>query len=339
MFGKTAYNYNNYNGYPDSPGLNSVSSTSSSCSASTLSSLVSLHDINQELNQTVFNSVYNQMNPNSNSENSYNPTAHATKNFSPQYPSGNTNMPVNSSMTDTNSNLALSHAIGLGQFSHHFGQNYINAATMASLVAQQQNSMNNYQNTQIRSPPVPIQHQNSTNAQTYATSQQCNVKLPAQSNLSTSSNESKLSLTPTTTSSVSSASSPTYLSESIENYASTNNNNNSNSNNLSVGSNNGNSSYMSQPQQYSSSNSKGDSGWSAERKSKCHKSTRPTFTGQQIYALEKMFEQTKYLAGPERARLSYSLAMDEGQVKVWFQNRRTKWRKKQTSESRRNKNL
>jgi hypothetical protein len=44
-----------------------------------------------------------------------------------------------------------------------------------------------------------------------------------------------------------------------------------------------------------------------------------------------MFEQTKYLAGPERARLSYSLGMDEGQVKVWFQNRRTKWRKKQTS--------
>ncbi len=51
-----------------------------------------------------------------------------------------------------------------------------------------------------------------------------------------------------------------------------------------------------------------------------------------------MFEQTKYLAGPERARLSYSLAMDEGQVKVWFQNRRTKWRKKQNSESRKNKN-
>ena len=40
-----------------------------------------------------------------------------------------------------------------------------------------------------------------------------------------------------------------------------------------------------------------------------------------------MFEQTKYLAGPERARLSYSLGMSEGQVKVWFQNRRTKWRK------------
>ena len=59
-------------------------------------------------------------------------------------------------------------------------------------------------------------------------------------------------------------------------------------------------------------------------KDKNRKNTRPTFTGQQIYALEKMFEQTKYLAGPERARLSYSLGMSEGQVKVWFQNRRTK---------------
>ncbi|XP_043938355.1 homeobox protein Nkx-6.3 isoform X1 [Protopterus annectens] len=60
------------------------------------------------------------------------------------------------------------------------------------------------------------------------------------------------------------------------------------------------------------------------------KHTRPTFTGHQIFALEKTFEQTKYLAGPERARLAYSLGMTESQVKVWFQNRRTKWRKKST---------
>ncbi|KAM3836086.1 homeobox protein Nkx-6.2, partial [Diretmus argenteus] len=37
------------------------------------------------------------------------------------------------------------------------------------------------------------------------------------------------------------------------------------------------------------------------------KHSRPTFSGQQIFALEKTFEQTKYLAGPERARLAYSL--------------------------------
>lgn len=50
------------------------------------------------------------------------------------------------------------------------------------------------------------------------------------------------------------------------------------------------------------------------------KHSRPTFSGQQIFALEKTFEQTKYLAGPERARLAYSLGMTESQVKV-----RSKW--------------
>ncbi|THD28402.1 Homeobox protein Nkx-6.1 [Fasciola hepatica] len=62
------------------------------------------------------------------------------------------------------------------------------------------------------------------------------------------------------------------------------------------------------------------------------KHTRPTFSGQQIFALEKTFEQTKYLAGPERARLAYFLGMSESQVKVWFQNRRTKWRKKNAAD-------
>ena len=46
------------------------------------------------------------------------------------------------------------------------------------------------------------------------------------------------------------------------------------------------------------------------------KHTRPTFSGQQIFALEKTFEQTKYLAGPERAKLAYALGMTESQVKV-----------------------
>ncbi|EDS31777.1 conserved hypothetical protein [Culex quinquefasciatus] len=46
------------------------------------------------------------------------------------------------------------------------------------------------------------------------------------------------------------------------------------------------------------------------------KHTRPTFSGQQIFALEKTFEQTKYLAGPERAKLAYALGMTESQVKL-----------------------
>ncbi|KAJ8408531.1 hypothetical protein AAFF_G00251660 [Aldrovandia affinis] len=62
------------------------------------------------------------------------------------------------------------------------------------------------------------------------------------------------------------------------------------------------------------------------------RSTRPTFSGYQIFILEKTFQRTKYLPRPERAKLAYSLGMSESQVKVWFQNRRTKWRKKSSME-------
>jgi len=46
------------------------------------------------------------------------------------------------------------------------------------------------------------------------------------------------------------------------------------------------------------------------------KHTRPTFSGEQIYVLEKTFEQSKYLAGRERQMLAQSLHMSESQVKV-----------------------
>ncbi|GMT15597.1 hypothetical protein PFISCL1PPCAC_6894, partial [Pristionchus fissidentatus] len=63
------------------------------------------------------------------------------------------------------------------------------------------------------------------------------------------------------------------------------------------------------------------------------KQSRPTFTGHQIFMLEKKFEQTKYLAGSDRAQLANELNMSESQVKVWFQNRRTKWRKKEAADN------
>ena len=47
-----------------------------------------------------------------------------------------------------------------------------------------------------------------------------------------------------------------------------------------------------------------------------NKHTRPTFSGQQIYMLEKTFENAKYLAGPERSKLAFHLGMSESQVKV-----------------------
>ena len=43
--------------------------------------------------------------------------------------------------------------------------------------------------------------------------------------------------------------------------------------------------------------------------------------------LEKTFEGSKYISLGERKRLAAELQLSERQVKTWFQNRRTKWRK------------
>ena len=67
----------------------------------------------------------------------------------------------------------------------------------------------------------------------------------------------------------------------------------------------------------------GDGGGGGGGGGKSKKHTRPTFSGQQIFALEKTFEQTKYLAGPERAKLAYALGMTESQVKVGHKNKYT----------------
>ncbi|XP_017300136.1 T-cell leukemia homeobox protein 1-like [Diaphorina citri] len=58
-----------------------------------------------------------------------------------------------------------------------------------------------------------------------------------------------------------------------------------------------------------------------------------SFTRLQIAELEKRFHKQKYLASAERAALAKSLKMTDAQVKTWFQNRRTKWRR-QTAEER-----
>ncbi|KAJ8015348.1 hypothetical protein DPEC_G00025180 [Dallia pectoralis] len=63
------------------------------------------------------------------------------------------------------------------------------------------------------------------------------------------------------------------------------------------------------------------------------KKPRTSFSRVQICELEKRFHRQKYLASAERATLAKSLKMTDAQVKTWFQNRRTKWRR-QTAEER-----
>ena len=59
---------------------------------------------------------------------------------------------------------------------------------------------------------------------------------------------------------------------------------------------------------------------------KCRRS-RTVFSEEQLIALEKTFEQKKYLSTPDRANLAESLGLTQVQVKTWYQNRRMKWKK------------
>ncbi|XP_073442918.1 homeobox protein not2-like [Dendrobates tinctorius] len=54
---------------------------------------------------------------------------------------------------------------------------------------------------------------------------------------------------------------------------------------------------------------------------------RTIFSPEQLERLEKEFLQQQYKVGTERVDLAATLGLTETQVKVWFQNRRIKWRK------------
>ncbi|XP_078006724.1 NK1 transcription factor-related protein 2 [Phascolarctos cinereus] len=54
---------------------------------------------------------------------------------------------------------------------------------------------------------------------------------------------------------------------------------------------------------------------------------RTAFTYEQLVALENKFRATRYLSVCERLNLALALSLTETQVKIWFQNRRTKWKK------------
>ncbi|ERE87956.1 homeobox protein Nkx-3.1 isoform X2 [Cricetulus griseus] len=62
------------------------------------------------------------------------------------------------------------------------------------------------------------------------------------------------------------------------------------------------------------------------------KRSRAAFSHTQVIELERKFSHQKYLSAPERAHLAKNLKLTETQVKIWFQNRRYKTKRKQLAE-------
>uniref|UniRef100_A0A7E4WAT5 Homeobox domain-containing protein n=1 Tax=Panagrellus redivivus TaxID=6233 RepID=A0A7E4WAT5_PANRE len=58
---------------------------------------------------------------------------------------------------------------------------------------------------------------------------------------------------------------------------------------------------------------------------------RTIYSSYQLCMLEAHFINQQYIVGEPRRELARSLALTEFQVKIWFQNRRIKWRREQRS--------
>ncbi len=64
------------------------------------------------------------------------------------------------------------------------------------------------------------------------------------------------------------------------------------------------------------------------QKSKFAKKSRVLFSQWQINELEKLFKKQKYVTSNERDLMAKKLRLHANQVKIWFQNRRYKIKKK-----------
>ncbi|CAG0919182.1 unnamed protein product [Notodromas monacha] len=67
------------------------------------------------------------------------------------------------------------------------------------------------------------------------------------------------------------------------------------------------------------------------RKPGIDRKPRQAYSAKQLERLEAEFKQDKYLSVSKRMDLSKTLNLTEVQIKTWFQNRRTKWKKQMTA--------
>ncbi|XP_076590073.1 homeobox protein DBX2 [Chaetodon auriga] len=68
--------------------------------------------------------------------------------------------------------------------------------------------------------------------------------------------------------------------------------------------------------------------WSADISPKLRRGIlrRAVFSEEQRKELERTFRRQKYISKTDRNKLAADLSLKESQVKIWFQNRRMKWR-------------
>merc|ERR1711981_1082322 len=64
-----------------------------------------------------------------------------------------------------------------------------------------------------------------------------------------------------------------------------------------------------------------------DNSSRKQRKARTAFTDYQLQTLERTFEKQKYLSVQDRQELAAKLNLTDTQVKTWYQNRRTKWKR------------